>query len=423
MTTSTIEEAVRTPAHEQFRGAAQADGVISQRPSGPDLVQRAAALVPVLRQRAQAAEALGRIPDETVRDFHQAGLFRVVQPARVGGYQMHPSVMFDVVAEIAKGCASSAWVLANLAIHHQFHASWPARAQDEVWGGSADTLLGSSYIFPRGTAVKVEGGFLLSGQWPFSSGIDPCQWCVLGAVVKDEPDSPSGERRYFMIPRADYSILDTWDVVGLRGTGSKDVAASGVFVPDYRTVSYDEVMTGCAPGLAINPEPLFRLPMSSTGGFVLMPTLYGAARAAADEYVSRSRSSITRVSTSRQADMPAVQDRIAQVEARLDIAEMLCKRAWNDAMDSLAQQRDIDGLLAVRMRRDAAFAAKLVVEAVDAIFAAYGGGGLYESAPIQRIWRDVHAGAAQLGLQWDISGPAYGRVRLGLPSGLPGLSI
>ena len=388
-------------------------------------MQRAADLVPVLRQRAQATEELGRIPDDTVRDFHEAGLFRIVQPARVGGYQMHPSVVFDVVAEVAKGCASSAWVLANLSIHHQFLALWPSRAQNEVWGESADSLIGSSYIFPRGTAVATSGGYILSGQWPFSSGIDPCRWCVLGAIVRKEPASSpdSGERRYFMIPRSDYTVLDTWDVVGLRGTGSKDVQASDVFVPGYRTVSHDEVLTGRAPGLTINSEPLYRLPMSSTGGFVLMPALYGAARAAADEYVNRSKSSITRVSNSRQADMPAVQDRIANVEARLDTAEMLCKRAWQDAMDCLSRQPAIDGVLAVRLRRDAAFAARLVVEAVDSVFAGYGGSGLYASTSIQRIWRDVHAGAAQLGLQWDISGPAYGRVRLGLPSGLPGLSI
>ncbi len=388
--------------------------------TGAALLARALALVPTLGERASSTEALRRVPDETIADFHAAGLFRALQPARVGGAELHPAAFFDICAEVARGCASSAWVLSNLAYHHQFLALWPEEAQQEVWGPSPDTLVGSSYIFARGTARRSGGGYVLEGQWPFSSGIDPCAWCVLGAMTSEDDGSPP-HPRYFLLPRTDYSVLDTWHVVGLRGTGSKDVRAQGVFVPAYRSISFNEAVEGQAPGLAVNPGALFRLTMQGAGGFVLLPVLYGAARAAADEYIARARGRKTTVGGRSQADLPGVQDRVANVEALLDAVLLIAHRNWRDAMNWLDGHAVVDGALAARMRRDSAYCARLVVEAMDLVFAGTGGAGLQESDPIQRMWRDVHAGAAQFGLQWDVSGPAYGRVRLGLPSGMPGL--
>ncbi len=389
-------------------------------PSASELLQRARQLRPVLRQRAPHAEQLRRVPDDTVRDFHDAGLFRALQPARLGGSELHPAEFFDICAEIAGGCASSAWVLSNLAYHHQFLALWPDQAQQEVWGPSPNTLVGSSYIFARGIARKSEGGYELEGRWPFSSGIHPCSWCVLGAMTTDAAGE-APHARYFLVPREDYEILDTWHVMGLRGTGSHDVAIGKTFVPGHRTLSFDEIAAGQAPGLAVNPGALYRLTMQGTGGFVLLPILYGAARAAADDYIERVRQRKTTVGSRSQADLPGVQDRVANVEARLDAALLIAHKSWRDAIDALAHQPTIDGPLSARLRRDSAFCARLVTQAMDLVFAGTGGAGLQESDGIQRMWRDVHAGAAQFGLQWDVSGPAYGRVRLGLPSGMPGL--
>lgn len=387
-----------------------------------ELLRRARELQPVLRQRAAQAERLRRVPDETIDDFHRAGLFRALQPARAGGAELHPADFFDICAEIAQGCASSAWVLSNLAYHHQFLALWPDEAQQEVWGPSPDTLVGSSYIFARGTARQVDGGYELEGQWPFSSGIDPCGWCVLGAMASDAPGEPP-RPRYFLLPREDYEVLDTWHVVGLRATGSKDVAVGKAFVPGYRSLSFDEVAAAQAPGLALHAAPLFRVTMQGVGGFVLLPVLLGAARAAANEYVERTRQRKTTVGARSQAELPGVQDRVAHVDALLDTAQLVARCSWCDAMDSLEHHPAIPGPLGARLRRDSAFCARLVTQAVDLVFAGTGGAGLQETDPIQRMWRDVHAGAAQFGLQWDVSGPAYGRVRLGLPSGMPGLGV
>lgn len=387
------------------------------------MIEAARAMIPRLRGRAAQTEALRRVPNETIEDFHEAGLFRILQPARVGGYEFHPSIYIDVCGEVARGCASSSWVLANLAAHHMFMAYWHPDAQDDVWGPSPDTLIGSSYIFSAGHAERVPGGYKVSGRWPFSSGIDPCQWTVVGASLPVEGSADKRENRYFLLPRADYEIVDTWHVVGLRGTGSKDLEIDGAFVPEHRTLPFAQSHDGTAPGLAVNPGPLFRMPMHGSGGFTLLATLYGAARSAVEEYVDMTRSRGARVSGKGFAEMTAVQTRIAEADACLDTVELITRAAYDSAYGCLQTQRSIDPRISIRLKRDSAFAARLCVTAVDLIFAGFGGGGLFESHPVQRIWRDVHAGAAQFGLQWDIAAPAYGRTRVGLPSGLPGLAI
>ncbi|MFT8246907.1 acyl-CoA dehydrogenase family protein [Roseomonas sp. BN140053] len=398
-------------------------------PRGPDcpearaaMLEAARAMAPVLRARAPETEALGRIPDSTVADFHAAGFFRILQPLSVGGYEFAPSVYLDLCGEIARSCASSSWVLANLAAHHLFMALWEPRAQAEVWGPSPDTLIGSSYVFSAGRAERAPGGWRVSGRWPFSSGIDPCQWTVVGASCPTG-EGDARENRYFLLPRRDYEILDTWHVVGLRGTGSKDLEIRDAFVPDHRTLSFAQATDGTAPGLALHRGPLYRLPMQATGGFTLMATLYGAARGAVDDYVAGLRARVGRVGGKALSELTAVQTRIAEAEASLDTVEMISRITWDGAMRALQDKGGIDPHDAMRMKRDSAWCARLCVAAVDTVFAGAGGGGLFETSALQRHWRDVHAGAAQFGLQWDIWAPAYGRVRLGLPGGVPGIRI
>ena len=205
-------------------------------PSYDELRARAEALVPVLRERAAKTEALRRIPDETIADLHASGLFRIAQPARYGGSELPYGAFVELASIIGRGCGSTAWVLNNLASHHRMLGYWPKAAQDEIWGPSPETLIGSAFIFPGGRARKVEGGYRLSGRWPFSSGVDPSAWNMIAAVVPDEQTGAS-EYRVFLLPASDYTVIDTWYVSGLAGTGSKDVVANDVFVPEYRTLT------------------------------------------------------------------------------------------------------------------------------------------------------------------------------------------
>src|SRR5947209_12509094 len=180
-------------------------------PDLEEMLARAEALVPVLRERANQTEELRRLPDETIDDLHRAGLFRMLQPKRVGGSELPFRSIVELVAVIGRGCGSTAWVLANLAAHHWLLGMWEPEAQDEIWGESPDNLIGSALIFPRGRAKRVDGGYRLTGRWPFSSGIDFAAWNLFGAIVNDE-EAGTSEPRIFLVPASDYTIIDTWHV-------------------------------------------------------------------------------------------------------------------------------------------------------------------------------------------------------------------
>ncbi|HJZ20885.1 MAG TPA: acyl-CoA dehydrogenase family protein, partial [Bradyrhizobium sp.] len=196
------------------------------------MIARAEALVPQLLDRAASTEELRRLPPETERDLHDAGLFRIVQPKRVGGSEFDYVALVDCADRLGRGDASVAWNFANLASHHWMLAMFDSRAQDMVWSKDADALIASSFIFPAGRARKVDGGYVLRGSWPFSSGVDASEWNMLASVVWSEDDADGIEYRIFLLNKSDYRILDTWNATGLKGTGSNDVEVTDAFVPD-----------------------------------------------------------------------------------------------------------------------------------------------------------------------------------------------
>src|ERR1700745_3671281 len=189
-------------------------------PVGPDaderafaaMATRAKALIPQLRDRAARTEELRRLPPETERDLHEAGLFRIVQPKRVGGSELDYVSLVDSAEVLGNGDASVAWNFANLASHHWMLAMFDKRAQDLVWDRDPDVLIASSFIFPAGRARKVEGGYVLRGSWPFSSGVESCEWNMLASVVSSDDEADGIEYRIFLLPKGGYKILDTLNV-------------------------------------------------------------------------------------------------------------------------------------------------------------------------------------------------------------------
>src|SRR3984885_13822240 len=187
------------------------------------MVARAAALAPRLRESARSSEQLRCLAEDTERELHESGLFRIVQPKRVGGSELDYIALIDCADAIGQGDASAAWNFANLASHHWMLAMFDQRAQDLVWNKNADVLIASSFIFPAGRARKVDGGYVLRGSWPFSSGVDCCDWNMLASVVSSDDEADGIEYRIFLLNKANYRIRDTWNATGLRGTGSNDV--------------------------------------------------------------------------------------------------------------------------------------------------------------------------------------------------------
>ena len=253
------------------------------------MLERARRLVPKIAARAEQCEQLRRLPDETERDLHEAGLFRIAQPARVGGADLDVGIFVDVCAEIARVCPSTAWNIGNLASHHWMLGYFPPETQDELWDVSTDVLIATSLAFPAGRGRKVEGGYEVSGRWPLSSGVDNSDWNMLGFMLRESEDGPPVDHRFALLHRSQYEIIDNWHAVGLRGTGSKDVATKAMFVPERRSISAWTFNGKPHAGSAVNPSPLFRLPLFSLGPYVLTGVMLGCAQGAYDSVVGAAR--------------------------------------------------------------------------------------------------------------------------------------
>jgi 3-hydroxy-9,10-secoandrosta-1,3,5(10)-triene-9,17-dione monooxygenase len=393
-----------------------ADARLGRSGPAPDfagLLSRAEALVPVLRERAAEAEELRRLPDATVADLHRTGLFRILQPKRVGGSELPFRSIVELVSVIARGCGSTAWVLANLAAHHWLLGMFPAQAQDEIWGASPDNLIGSALIFPRGRARKVPGGYRISGRWPFSSGVDPAAWNLIGAICQDE-EVGTAEPRMFALPASDYTIIDTWHVIGLAGTGSKDVAVEDVFVPAFRSIAVSQITGGPNPGSEVNQSVLYQLPAISLFAFCIAGVSLGIAQGAIEYFTETMRTRTSYYTGRNLADFVTIQVHLAEATAIADAARAVLLGDCDEAT-RLVGEGQVPRLDArARYRRDGAYAATLCTKAVDVLFGATGGGAIYARNPLQRAFRDVHAANAHYVLNWDINGAMYGRVALGL---------
>jgi len=384
-----------------------------------ELLQRAAALLPILRERAPKAEKLRRLPDETEKDFHEAGLFRMVQPARVGGAELDYGILVDMGAVIGQACGSSAWNLINLGCHHWMLGMFPPQVQDDVWDENPDALIASSFIFPAGRAKRTEGGYLVSGRWPFSSGVDNSSWNMLGGMVQgDAPEAPR-EPRLFMLRNEQYEIIDTWHAAGLRGTGSKDVATEEVFVPEHRTLAAADIRGGPTPGSQVNPGPLFRLPLFAVFPYVLSGAGLGVAQGAWHGFVDSLRSRVSSYTGAKISDFQAVQIHIAEAKSCIDTAELIMREDCAEAMRIAEAEEVPDMETKARFRHNGAFSVSLCTKAVDSIFRLAGGSGLYKKNPLQRAFRDAHAIAAHIAFNTDAAGTTYGRMALGLPPDNP----
>jgi 3-hydroxy-9,10-secoandrosta-1,3,5(10)-triene-9,17-dione monooxygenase len=393
-------------------------------PSGPDadvsaytaMIARAKALIPQLRERASKTEELRSLPRETERDLHEAGLFRIVQPKRVGGAEFDYVALVDCADAIGQADASAAWNLANLASHHWMLAMFDQRAQDLIWNKDVNALIASSFIFPAGRARKVDGGYVLRGSWPYSSGVDSCEWNMLASVVSSDDEADGIEYRVFLVNKSDYRIKDTWNASGLRGTGSNDVEVDDAFVAEPMTIGVHELAGGPTPGSAVNPNPLYALPVFSLFPYVLSGVALGNAQACLDDYVDLARHRASTYNRARLGDLQSTQIKIAEASSKIDAARLIMRSACIAAMADARRGHVPDTAAKTRMRRDGAFSVNLCTEAVSLLFAASGARGLATSGALQRQFRDAHAINSHIAFNFDAAGTNYGRVALGLPS-------
>jgi 3-hydroxy-9,10-secoandrosta-1,3,5(10)-triene-9,17-dione monooxygenase len=380
------------------------------------LWQSAEALLPRLRERAARCEELRRLPDETLRDFHDARLFRIHQPKRVGGAELEFAAVVTYGALLARACASSAWNWVNFAAHHMMLGMFAPQAQDEIWGRSPDTLIASSFVFPAGKARKVQDGYILSGRWPFSSGVDPSDWNMLAGLARLDDHLPP-EQRIFMLKRSQYKVIDNWFAGGLRGTGSKDVEANEQFVPEHLTLAVADTKGGPTPGSAVNPGPLYQLPVFALFPYMLSGVALGIAEGLIDEY----KPGAGRMTGARVAEIQSTQIRLAEATAYARASRLVQLANCSEAEGLIAAGKIPDAKTKARYRLEGAYAVDWALRAVDVMCGLYGASGLYESGHVPRAFRDAHAVKQHFSFNTDIAGTTYGRVALGLASDNPTL--
>lgn len=382
-----------------------------------ELLARATDLAAVFAERAPQAEELRRLPPDNERDLHAAGLYRMLQPLSLGGAELDYTCLITIGSALAAGCASTAWNLTNLASHHWMLAMFPLEAQDRIWGEDRDALIASSFVFPAAKVRKAPGGYLLSGRWPFSSGVDVCQWNMLAGVVREEGEAP--DHRIFLVPRSDYEILDTWHVTGLKGTGSQDVVCNEVFVPEAMTVSVAHLKGGVTPGNERHPAPLYRLPVFALFPAILSGVGLGNGEGALNAFVDATRKRTASYTGAKLSELQSTQIRIGSAATKLAHARRVMVGICEEAMRDVERGHVPDIVTKQAYRRDLAYATNLATAAVDEINTGSGAQALFLAGAQQRRFRDAHAISAHIAFSADMANAAYGRVALGIETDNP----
>jgi len=384
----------------------------------------ALSLVPALRERAPRAEAARIMLPETLADLHRVGALRCMQPKRWGGMELDYIAYVDFSEAIARGCASTGWNVGNLLIHHWMLALFDERAQQEVWGENPEALIASGIAYPQGSGKKAgkgdEGGFVVSGRWNFSSAVNVADWNMLACIVKEGDEAV--DYRMCLIPKSQYEIVDDWHVMGMRSTGSMTVVAKDVFVPEHRALSAYALRGGVPfPGDKANANPMYRVAFSAMAAHGIGGVAVGNAQAALDLSVEAVKQRSTSYQALKMRDIQTVQVRIGAAGARIDTAREILRQNCREAQQIAESGGQADAATKLRFKRDLAYAAQIATEAVDILHAMAGANGIYDSYPIQRIFRDAHALGGHFSFNTDAQFSAWGLVELGGESSIPTL--
>ncbi len=346
-----------------------------------------------IRADAVDGEKLMRLSDGTATRLREAGAIRMLQPKQYGGLEVHPREFAETTMAIGAMDGAAGWVTGIVGVHPWELAFFDPKAQDEVLGADPDTWMASPYA-PMGVAVPTDGGYVLNGRWSFSSGTDHCQWVMIGAALgeRDGKWAMPPQVLHVLLPRSDYEIVqDSWNVVGLRGTGSKDLIVKDAFIPAHRVLAAAKVFDGTAPKEAGRTETLYNFPFSCIFPLGITSSLIGIAEGALACHIAAQKSRVAITGTAIKDDpyvLFAIGDAAAEIAASRAALLETVDRFW----DYVEKGQEVTFEMRAIGRRTQTAAAWRAVRAVDEIFARSGGGALQLNTPLQRFWRDAHAG-------------------------------
>ena len=361
---------------------------IAKAQAGQEMLERVRALQPMFRANAEWAREERRVPIENIQALQEVGFFLALQPAKWGGYELDPQDFFRMQMAIAEACMSTAWAGGIVSVHSFQIALMDERAQQDVWGDDIHTRVSSSYA-PMGKVEPVEGGFKFSGRWGWSSGCDHCTWALLGGIL------PDGTYRTFLVPRSDYEIVDTWNAMGLQGTGSNDIVVEDAFVPDYRTHKQSDGFNGTNPGVSDTSPALYHMPWAQLFIRVVSTPAIGAARDALSLYselvTKRASGDITKL-----AGDVTTQTRIAEAANALEEMSAVMFGNFDSMMSALREGEEIALEQRILYRYQASLVIEKSMEVVDSLFSSAGGSSVFLGSEIQKRFLDIHTARAHV---------------------------
>lgn len=361
-------------------------------PNDADMIERARALLPYIREMDAKSERLGRCPDEVTEKIREAGFFNMLKPAVYGGYEMSPQTALDVVRLLASASPSIAWVAALMIIHNWEIALLDPRVAEEIWGKNPDALISSSYA-PFGKAEKVEAGYLVNGSWAWSSGCDLCDWAVVGVMFP--ADNHFGAvQKVMVVPRTDYTIdQNSWHMAGMQGSGSKTVVIKDAFVPEWRVHDVSESFEGHNPGNATFTSPIYKVPFGILFAWSLATLCIGMAEGALGLYVDMMRERRHAYDGKPIARDPLTQLKLGEAAAMTNAALAAQQKDFAEIMRYIGEEGAIPKSARIAYKSNAAFAARLATDALTKVIKAAGGSAFKLSNQLQRMFRDIHTGS------------------------------
>jgi 3-hydroxy-9,10-secoandrosta-1,3,5(10)-triene-9,17-dione monooxygenase len=374
--------------------------------SHDEVVARSRELTAGIRESAAAAEEARTIPRASVDALLGMGIARVLIPSRFGGYGLGFDTWLEVLREIGKADASHAWCASLMLVHPFWVAQFAEEAQKTVWADGPDISIASS-ILPYGKITAVKGGYNVSGQFPFSSGINHSPWVIVGGMVET---GAAPQWTLFLLGPGTFKIVDTWNTAGMRATGSNTVVCDGVFVPMSHSVCVADLVEGEAPGSSLHSNPIYGAPLLAYAPWGFVAPMLGAAQGAYELFRETTK---TKRNTFGEplAAMASIQVRTARSAADLDAAELLMRRAAEIAQAPTKPSLE----LRARSGRDAARASEMCVDVIDTLIGMSGTAGFAATHPIQRAWRDIHFAAMHVSLNPELNFGHFGRCELGIP--------
>ena len=384
---------------------------VATTPELDTLLARARELRPLLERRATETDSLRHLPPDVVDALRQSGLCRLFEPRRFGGHETSVRTYLEVVAEVGRGCGSTAWVASLINVCAWLASLFPDRAQRDVWGTNPDAWIAGS-LNPIGSTTPVDGGWRVSGRWPWASGCMHAQWAACGINMKNA-DGQIVNAGLSLMPMGELTIEDTWHMAGMRGTGSNTIVANNVFVPEHRFLPYPTALGGTY-ATEHTDEVLYKVAFVPVTILILVSAQLGVARAALDFTLAKAGArGITHTRFSKQHESTGFQILVAEAAAKIETASLHAFRCADD-LDRFARSGSYPDVQArARMRLDVALAAKQCREAVDMLVSAHGTSSLADVSPMQRLWRDIHVASHHAITEWQVNLEVYGKALLG----------